>query len=198
MNINNIIIQKAETKHLHYATEICRVIEESARIRGTGIAKREPEYIRQKISQGKAVIALEDGHRFAGFCYIESWGMNKKFVANSGLIVAGDFRGRGIGKKIKKAIFQLSRETFPDAKLFGITTSPAVMKINYALGYRPVTINQLTDDIEFWKGCKSCPNYDILERTNRTHCLCTAMLYDPDDQIQIENHANGSLDKLSA
>ena len=150
------------------------------------------------MEQGKAVIAFADENKFAGFCYIESWGEDKKYVANSGLIVANDYRGQGLGKKIKKAIFELSKIKYPDAKLFGITTSPAVMKINYALGYRPVTINQLTDDDQFWNGCRSCPNYDILERTKRTHCLCTAMLYDPTEHIQIENQEIKILKKLSA
>ena len=198
MSTYDINIQIATEAHLIYANEICHVIEESARIRGTGIAKREPEYIRQKIMQEKSVIALTKDNIFVGFCYIESWGRDKAFVANSGLIVAKEFRGIGIGKNIKQAIFELSRKKFPDAKLFGITTSPAVMKINYSLGYRPVTIAQLTDDDEFWNGCKSCPNYDILQRTNRTHCLCTGMLYDPKEHIQIENKDYKTIKKLSA
>ena len=198
MSIYNFNISIANIDHLKYADEICQVIEESAQIRGTGIAKRDPEYIKQKIKQGNAVIALAENEIFAGFCYIESWGEDEKHVANSGLIVAKNFRGLGIGTEIKKATFQLSLEKFPDAKLFGITTSPAVMKINSALGYRPVAISQLTDDDEFWKGCKSCPNFDILQRTNRKHCLCTAMLYDPEEQIQIENQKINSMKKLSA
>ena len=136
----------------------------------------------KKINEGKAVIALGSGDKFVGFCYIESWGAEKNFVANSGLIVAPEFRGLGIGKLIKEEIFKLSHKKWPHAKLFGITTSPAVMKINYSLGYRPVTFEQLTDDEEFWAGCKSCRNYDILERTGKKYCLCTAMLYDPDEK----------------
>ena len=53
------------------------------------------------------------------------------------------------------------------------------MKINADLGYRPVTFSELTTDDEFWKGCQSCPNYDILTRNQRSNCLCTAMLLDP-------------------
>ncbi|MEE9462536.1 MAG: GNAT family N-acetyltransferase, partial [Bacteroidales bacterium] len=116
---------------------------------------------------------------FAGFCYIESWG-HEKFVANSGLIVLEKYRGYGLAMKIKSRAFRLSRKVFPGAKMFGLTTSLAVMKINSALGYKPVTFSELTDDDEFWKGCHSCAYYDILFRTNRTHCLCTAMLYDPE------------------
>jgi GNAT superfamily N-acetyltransferase len=152
MNIDdNIMIQVASEKHASYAEQICTVIAESARIRGTGIARREPAYILEKMKAGKAIIALE-GRKLAGFCYIESWGKEKNFVANSGLIVLEEYRKSGLGKRIKKAAFELSRRKFPEAKLFGITTSLAVLRINHALGYRPVHFTQLTDDLEFWEG----------------------------------------------
>lgn len=167
----------ANTSHEKYAQVICDTIEESAQIRGTGIARRTPEYILTKMQNGNAVIALE-GDRFAGFCYIEVWS-HEKFVANSGLIVHPDFRNRGLAKDIKKAVFELSRKKYPNAKIFGITTGLAVMKINYELGYQPVTFSELTDDESFWKGCQTCKNYDILTRTERKMCLCTGMLYDP-------------------
>lgn len=167
----------ANASHDKYAQVICDTIEESAKIRGTGIARRMPEYVLTKMQNGNAVIALE-GERFAGFCYIEVWS-HEKFVANSGLIVHPDFRNRGLAKDIKKAIFELSRKKYPQAKIFGITTGLAVMKINYELGYQPVTFSELTDDESFWKGCQTCKNYDILTRTERKMCLCTGMLYDP-------------------
>jgi hypothetical protein len=167
----------ATSKHFKYAEEISLLIESSAAARGTGIAKRSPEYIKNKMAEGKAVIAISDKGAFGGFCYIESWG--EKFAANSGLIIAEEFRKMGLAMKVKRKAFELSRQKFPNAKLFGLTTSLAVMKINSELGYRPVTFSELTDDEQFWKGCQSCVNYDILTRTNRKHCLCTGMLYDP-------------------
>ena len=167
----------AGQEHMPYAEKICTLIENAAKQRGTGIAKRKPEYIRQKIMDGKAVIAL-CGDDLAGFCYIETWS-HGKYVANSGLIVSPDYRKSGLARRIKAKAFELSREKYPDAKLFGITTSLAVMKINSDLGYKPVTFSELTTDEEFWKGCKSCPNYDILTRTKRKMCLCTGMLADP-------------------
>lgn len=177
----NIVI--ANKKHTKYAGIICDTIAESAKKRGTGIAKRTPEYIIKKMENNNAVIAL-DGDIFAGFCYIEAWG-HERFVANSGLIVHPDFRKQGLAKKIKKAIFDHSRKKYPNAKIFGITTGLAVMKINYELGYQPVTFSELTDDEEFWKGCQTCKNYDILTRTERKMCLCTGMLYDP---VKAENN----------
>lgn len=167
----------ANKSHLKYASVISDTITESAQVRGTGIAKRSPEYIQKRLENGNAVIAL-DGDKFAGFCYIEVWG-HDKFVANSGLIVHPDFRNQGLAKKIKKKIFELSKKKFPNAKIFGITTGLAVMKMNYELGYKPVTFSELTDDPEFWKGCQTCKNFDILTRTERKMCLCTGMLHDP-------------------
>ena len=168
----------ASEKHLPYATAINDAIDNAAKARGTGIARRTNEYIADKIRNGKAIIAL-NRDEFVGFCYIESWG-HQKFVANSGLIVVPAYRRLGIAKKIKKAAFDLSRKRFPHAKLFGLTTGEQVMRINTSLGYVPVTFAKLTDDEEFWNGCKSCVNYDILQRTNMTKCLCTGMIYDPE------------------
>ncbi len=174
---DNIVVQIADDNFLGYIETILKTIEEAAKVRGTGIARRSPEYLEQKMKEGKAIIALS-GDEFAGFCYIESWG-NKQFVANSGLIVVEKFRGGGLAKRIKRKAFELSRKLYPDAKIFGLTTGLAVMKINSELGYKPVTFSELTDDEAFWSGCQSCVNYDILQRTNRKHCLCTGMLYDP-------------------
>lgn len=170
-------ITVANSSHVKYVDIILDTIAASSKVRGTGIAKRSPEYVKQKILEGKAIIALY-GDEFAGFCYIESWG-NKAYAANSGLIVAEKFRKRGLAKRIKKASFDLSRKMFPDAKLFGLTSAAAVMKINTELGYVPVTFADLTDDDSFWRGCRGCVNYDILTRTNRRYCICTGMLYDP-------------------
>jgi len=186
---SNIEILVANESHIPYVDIILTTIEVAAKIRGTGIAKRSPEYIKQKMVEGKAIIALCEGE-FAGFCYIETWS-NKKFVANSGLIVVDKFRGHGLAKKIKRRAFELSRERFPEAKIFGLTTGLAVMKINSELGYVPVTFSELTTDEAFWKGCQSCVNYDILQRTDGSKCLCTAMLYDPskhpEDKVGKEN-----------
>ncbi|MEN9919355.1 MAG: hypothetical protein RL662_1791 [Bacteroidota bacterium] len=172
-----IVVDIATEEHISYVQTILDTIEAAAKVRGTGIAKRSPEYVEQKIKEGKTIIALANGE-FAGFCYIESWG-NKQFVANSGLIVVEKFRGHGLAKKIKQMAFALCRAKFPDAKVFGLTSGAAVMKINTELGYEPVTFAQLTNDESFWRGCQGCINYDVLTRTERKYCICTAMLYDP-------------------
>lgn len=176
--MENIKVKIAGPQYIKYIPEIEEAIIQASKVKGTGLARRSKEYLSSKILEGKAVIAVTQEGEFAGFCYIESWG-HMKFVANSGLIVMEKFRGNGLAMRIKNEAFRLSRKLFPEAKIFGLTTSLAVMKINSALGYKPVTFSELTDDEEFWKGCQSCAYYDVLFRTNRMHCLCTGMLYDP-------------------
>jgi hypothetical protein len=184
---SSFIITIAGNEHKKYADIICQQIETSAKERGTGIAKRTPEYICQKMEEGKAIIAVTLEGVWAGFSYIEAWSEGK-FVANSGLIVAPTFRKDGLAKEIKKKIFRLSREMYPDAKIFSLTTGPAVMKINSDMGYRPVTYSQITDDENFWKGCQSCVNYQILISKERKNCLCTALLYDAAQHEQPKNN----------
>lgn len=181
----NFNIYIATESDYHYAEEICREMEESAKARGTGIAKRNPDYIRTKMEEGKAVIATTLDGTWAGFCYIETWS-HGEYVANSGLIVRPELRKSGLAKLIKQNIFNLSRKKYPEAKIFGLTTGLAVMKINSDLGYEPVTYSELTQDEAFWAGCKSCVNYDILMSKERKNCMCTAMLYDPKDHYEPE------------
>jgi hypothetical protein len=179
------VVCVAGQAHAHYAQQICDEMAASAKARGTGIAKRSPEYIVEKITEGKAVIALTTEGLWAGFCYIETWG-HGSYVANSGLIVSPEFRKSGLAKRIKQHIFELSRSKYPHAKIFGLTTGLAVMKINSELGYEPVTYSELTNDDAFWAGCKSCVNYEILMSKERKNCMCTAMLYDPEDHYKPE------------
>ncbi|MDR7128359.1 hypothetical protein J2X69_000687 [Algoriphagus sp. 4150] len=181
--MDNITFQiiVANASHKNYSIQITEEMENSAKARGTGIAKRSPAYVETKMEEGKAVIALTSDGKWAGFCYIEAWG-HGNYVANSGLIVSPEYRKYGLARKIKNEVFRLSRKKYPDSKIFGLTTGAAVMKINSELGYIPVSYSDLTDDNEFWKGCQSCINYEILMSKNRQNCLCTAMLYDPNSK----------------
>ncbi|RZM22124.1 MAG: GNAT family N-acetyltransferase [Pedobacter sp.] len=173
-------LEVSSEKHLIYVEEIRNEMEDSAKKRGTGIAKRSSEYLGKQIMEGNSIIAIDENGTWAGFCYIETW-TNGEYVANSGLIVHPDYRKSGIATRIKAKAFELSRAMFPTAKIIGITTSLAVMKINSDLGYQPVTLSELPADDAFWKGCQTCANFDILTRTNRKHCLCTGMQYDPEE-----------------
>src|ERR1700753_641672 len=183
MTLQDFDIMVASAQHIDYAQLICDEMAESAKARGTGIAKRSAEYVANKMLEGKAVIALHKNGTWAGFCYIETWS-HGDFVANSGLIVNPEFRKVGLAKAIKEEVFKLSRKKYPKAKIFGLTTGLAVMKINSDLGYEPVTYSELTKDETFWSGCKSCVNYDILMSKERKNCMCTAMLYDPADHYE--------------
>ncbi len=194
MDIKDITVKYAEPEHSKYAEHIVKLIYESALQRGTGIAKRTPEYIANKINGGKSVVALH-GDRLVGFSYIESWG-HGDFVATSGLIVDPEYRHLGLAGAIKAKTFELARLRFPFAKLFSITTSLPVMKLNSRLGYKPVTFSELTDDEEFWHGCEGCRNYDILQRNNRRMCLCTGMLFDPKQPLAEKDHANPYIMKV--
>lgn len=180
-------LEVSSEKHLVYVEEIRNEMEDSAKKRGTGIAKRSSEYLGKKISEGNAVIAIDENGTWAGFCYIETW-TNGEYVANSGLIVSPQFRKMGLATQIKERIFQLSREKYPNAKIFGLTTGLAVMKINSKMGYKPVIYSELTQDDQFWNGCRNCINYDILMTKERKNCLCTAMLFVPDNIKESKNN----------
>lgn len=190
MTIDDFLVVVATEEHTPFAEAICNEMAESAKARGTGIAKRSPDYVASKMREGKAVVAFHKDGRWAGFSYIESWG-HGNYVANSGLIINPEFRKLGLAKAIKTKTFFLSLEKFKGAKLFGLTTGLAVMKINSEIGYRPVTYSELTDDEQFWKGCESCVNYSILKSKEHKNCLCTAMLFDPTvDVAKVNDHIN--------
>ena len=179
MNILNEIglqVVIANESHLELISKIIELITEASKKEGSGLALRSEEYLITKFFEEKAILAFIN-NELVGFCYIETWD-HGNYIANSGLIVSGKYRGRGIAKEIKKAAFDLSKMRYPNAKIFGLTTSLAVMKINSSLGYVPVTFSELTTDNQFWKGCESCKYYDILVRTKRDTCLCTAMVFD--------------------
>ena len=178
---DNIEVVVADESHEKYVDTILETISEAAKVRGTGIAKRTHEYLVKKMREAKAVIAL-DGDKFAGFSYIETW-QDKKYVTTSGLIVHPDYRGRGLAKRIKDMTFTLARIRWPHAKIFSLTSGAAVMAMNTQLGYKPVTFADLTQDEAFWKGCEGCVNVDILHRTGRKYCICTGMLYDPEEYL---------------
>lgn len=180
---HNIIIRVATVQDLHHANTISAWYITSSKERGTGIATRSPEYLQTKIENGNGIIAFVND-QLAGFCYVEVFSSGE-YVSNSGLIVTHTFRRMGLAKKIKEVAFNHARDSNPEAKVFGITTSDVVMNINSDLGYRPVSFGQLTQDEEFWKGCSSCQNYDILQRNNKKLCLCTAMLAPSKEEMKL-------------
>lgn len=186
MEANEVIVRDASAQDCIFAKTISDEMESSARIRQTGIGKRSPEMICDKICSGKAVIALTKAGIWAGFTYFEVWNQGA-FISNCGLIVNPCFRGKGIASRIKRHTFELSRRKYPTARIFGITTALSVMKLNLKLGFEPVTFNEITQDKTFWAKCKGCINYPILAGKDFKNCLCTAMLYTPDQVINTKS-----------
>jgi GNAT superfamily N-acetyltransferase len=176
MKSDTIVVRAADAADAKYAKQISEETERSAIARGSGISKRPPSVIIRKMLEGKAVIAVTNDGRWAGFSYIETWS-NEEFVSNSGLIVCPDHRNKGVAARIKKEIFRLCRNNYPNASIFSITTGLAIMKMNERLGFKAVTFNEITHEASFWKGCKSCVNYNILKGKQFKNCLCTAMCY---------------------
>lgn len=175
--MENIIVLTANERHHRYIPDILAAIYQASQVKGNSIVMRDPDYLAQKMDEGKAVIAL-DGEVFVGFCYIECW-QDGQFVANSGLIVRPEYRGRGIASRIKGQIFRVCREMFPQAKIFGITKSQAVIRMNKRLGFLEVGYAELTDDPRFWKGCDTCPHFPTLLASGYQNCECHGLLFDP-------------------
>jgi len=182
-------IEVTNATHIFWIKEICDVTLSSAIARGTGISGRSPELLMEKMIKGEAVIAFASDGTWAGFSFISSWD-NEQYVSNSGLIVAPEFRHTGLAKRIKRKIFELSRQKYPRAKIFSLTTGLAVMKMNHELGFEPVTYSELTTDDVFWENCKSCINCPVLMSKERKNCLCTAMLYTPKIHLISEKPTN--------
>ena len=49
--MDNVIVEVAGEQHLGYIPEILQTIEDATKVRGTGIAKRNPEYIASKMRE---------------------------------------------------------------------------------------------------------------------------------------------------
>lgn len=173
----NIEVMVADESHKQYIPDILAAIYEASQVKGVSIVMRDPYYLAQKMREGKAVIALCEG-AFVGFCYLECW-QDEQFVANSGLIVRPEFRGQGVATRIKQQIFDQCRKLFPDACIFGITKSEAVIRMNTQLGFERVGYDQLTNDPKFWKGCDTCLNYPVLLANEGRSCHCVGLLYRP-------------------
>ncbi len=64
-------ISVASYEHFSQADSICRQMAQSAMSRGTGIAGRTAESIRQKMQAGRAVIATLPDGQWVGFAYLD-------------------------------------------------------------------------------------------------------------------------------
>ena len=175
-----------------YAATIANEMAYSSARRGTGIAHRPPEYIMKKMDEGLAVIAVNANNgTWAGFCCIEVW-QHKKYVANSGLIVPTAYQGTGVSKQIKIALFDHCRVKFPEARLFSLSASPAVIHMNKAMGYKVVPFAEVMSDELFLTGCESWVNYKELMSREQTHLPYAAMIFDPPAEPFAPVHSHSS------
>lgn len=169
---------------------------DSAAKRGTGIPRRNEDYVNRKIMAGLAIIAVDsETGEWAGFCCIEAW-EHERYIANSGLIVHSRYRGMGISKEIKVKLFELGREKFPMSKIFSLTTNAAVIHVNSELGYKTIPYAEVMSDEYFLVGNNCWVNYIELMCNPQTASRYTAMIFDPGMQTVELNKAESKVSNL--
>lgn len=176
MSGDTIIVRLAHAQDHGFVQNIITEIEKASKIKGTGICKRDPALIIQKITEGNAVIAVTRSGTWVGFCYIQAHD-DGRFVSSCALVVSPCFRKLRVATRIKKHVLALAKNKYPAAKIFGLTTSPAVMQINKELQYEEVSYDAITQSDSFWQSCRSCENYHTLLTNEGKKCLCKAMMY---------------------
>lgn len=174
--MTRIVVRIAKSTDRSYAAAAARLIRDAAREHD--VAPRSVGLLRDKIEHGRAALALR-GKELVGFGFFSEW-EGGKFVSHSGLVVKDDLRGKGVGQRLKTALFRASSRLFPDATTMSLTTSPAVEAMNRALGYVRVPLSRLTKDEEFWNGCRTCRNFARVRRQG-VKCCCFGMIKKPED-----------------
>lgn len=174
----NFEVRRAVEKDLILAPSIVEEINYWARFRTTGVVGRTAAYIEDKIKEGKAFIAFSPTGEWVGFCYLEVW-EHRRYVANSGLIIKPEYRKSGLAKKLKEVSFRFTRKTYPQAKIFSLTSKPSVMQINLALGYKSVSPQYLFEDSDFVNGCRDVVDYPDMTAKHKNDGNCFLMLFDP-------------------
>jgi hypothetical protein len=176
MSGDTIVVRLATEHDQRFVQNIITEIEIASQIKGTGICKREPAFISQKITEGNAVMAVTPSGAWAGFCYIQPHD-NGQFVSSCALVISRNFRNRGIASQIKAQVLALAKNKYPAARIFGLTTSHVVERINAQLNYVEVSYAEVTQADTFWQSCRSCENYQLLLQQDKKKCLCKAMVY---------------------
>ncbi len=171
----DIIVRASTEDDEHLAPIAAGLIEEASK--DFDIARREVDFLASKIRSGRAALALL-GKKLIGFGYWSDW-EDGKFLSHSGLVVIPAMRGHGLGRHLKAVLFETSKARRPDAVLMSLTTSPTVRAYNEALGFKPCSLDDLTDDPAFWEGCKACRNYAEVQAKG-LRCCCEAMILRPD------------------
>ncbi|OJV39207.1 MAG: hypothetical protein BGO29_03055 [Bacteroidales bacterium 36-12] len=153
------IIKIANQSDFKYLPDIIDEINRSAKERETGIVDRTVGYLKRKINEGFAVIIIDkNNNEWVAFSSLEVW-FHDRYVSNTALIVRPKYRGNGLLKILKTRIVQLAKELFPNATLFSLTASPAILKANLQLGYTEVPFDYFRNDELFIEGNESEVDY---------------------------------------
>ena len=193
----NFIISIPTEEHVLFAHEIEKLLKQAATEKSRGLNIKKRDYIAEKILNGNAIVATKDGN-LAGFCYLRRR-EKANYVSISGIVLMPEYRKGGLSKAIVKEAFDLARTKYPQAKIFSLTTSPTIMRINNENGYKPVNYSRLSTSDTFWSACSDCLNYETLKENNHARCLCSAMMFNPFSfNIEDENELNElGVDKVS-
>ncbi len=148
---------------------------------GAIIALRSADYLGAAIRERRAVVLLR-GATLVGFAMAHAW-ESEKYVSHSAMVVAPELRGRGLSRRMKAALIELTRKRWPNAIILSLTLSPQVEQVNKSFGFEPVPYCDLTKDPEFWKGCEGCIHFAHLKRNQQQDCHCWAGLLLPVGQV---------------
>ncbi len=179
MKFLDLLIRQSIGEDIQHVANIVSTIDAAAQ--SSDIATRSPELITSKIEQEHAALALTTENMVVGFGYISLY--NDNVLSHSALVVHPEYRGRGIFRGLKKTLIDIGDKLFPGVDIISLTTSLKVKKVNESLGYKAVSLKELTQDKNFWSGCKGCKQYDEMqqmkfpesENSIGEYCCCSAM-----------------------
>lgn len=172
--MNTFLIIKSDSNHIHYASIIKKQFDVFYEEKQTGFANRTLEFIENKIKNSEAVLAINEAKELVGFCYIELW-HDEKALMIGGLMVSKEYTGIGIGKSMKAKIFDMAMQSYPDYRVYSLTTSLPTIKMNIKLNYDLATYTEISSKEHFWDGCQTCPFYHVLKKQKFSNCLCLPM-----------------------
>lgn len=171
-----IDVRVSRSSDVAFVPHITALLEEAQR-GGAIIAIRPTDYLEGAIREKRAIVAVQ-GATLVGFAAAHAW-ESGKYVSHSALVVAPEFRGRHLARRIKRLLLDLTHKRWPDAAVMSLTLSHHVERMNQELGFETVPYCDLTKDPEFWKGCDGCIHQPHLKRNQQQDCHCWAGLLVP-------------------
>jgi GNAT superfamily N-acetyltransferase len=144
---------------------------------GAIVAGRSAEYVAAALKEKRAVVVVR-GELLVGFATAHAW-QSEQYVSHSAMVVAPEFRGRGLARRMKALLIETSRRRWPNAAILSLTLSTQVERLNKSFGFEPVPYCDLTTDPEFWAGCEGCMHHAHLKRNQQQDCHCWSGLLLP-------------------